>query len=141
MSAEIAAAPGGAGNSQGHAKGGVVASLLQLGALAGLFAGLFAITRALPASEVSAGVGTVAAVGFLLLAGTLAGNLVELIGLPHLTGYLLAGIVAGPHLLRLFDEHAVRDLSQVNTLALALISPSKAAPTCASASSRKVCAA
>src|SRR4051794_30452796 len=61
---------------------------------------------------------TVAAVGFLLLAGTLTSELVEVVKLPHLTGYLLAGALAGPHVLHLIDHSAVEDLSFVNSLAL-----------------------
>jgi Kef-type K+ transport system membrane component KefB len=64
---------------------------------------------------------SIAAIGFLLLAGTLASELVAPLGLPHLTGYLLAGIAAGPHVLRIVDEHTVKSLSPVNTLALSLI--------------------
>jgi Kef-type K+ transport system membrane component KefB len=48
-------------------------------------------------------------------------ELVETIRIPHLTGYLLAGIVAGPHVLGLIDHHAVLDLARANTLALSLI--------------------
>lgn len=63
----------------------------------------------------------IAAIGFLLLVGTLASELVAPLGLPHLTGYLLAGIAAGAHALRIVDEHTVKSLSPVNTLALSLI--------------------
>jgi Kef-type K+ transport system membrane component KefB len=63
----------------------------------------------------------IAAIGFLLLAGTLASELVAPLGLPHLTGYLLAGIAAGPHALRIVDEHTVKSLSPINMLALSLI--------------------
>ncbi|MDF2696477.1 MAG: transporter, monovalent cation:proton antiporter-2 family, partial [Labilithrix sp.] len=63
----------------------------------------------------------VAALGFLLLAGTLLSELVEVVGLPHLTGYLLAGILAGPHVLHLIDHETVERLKPVNTLALSLI--------------------
>lgn len=63
----------------------------------------------------------VAAVGFLLLGGTLTSNLLGAVGLPHLTGYLLAGIVAGPHVLQLVDHESVVRLQPVNTFALALI--------------------
>lgn len=59
--------------------------------------------------------------GFLLLAGTLLSELVEVVGLPHLSGYLLAGLVAGPHVLDLVDHHSVEQLQVVNALALALI--------------------
>jgi Kef-type K+ transport system membrane component KefB len=48
-------------------------------------------------------------------------ELLETIGLPHLSGYLLAGIIGGPHVLHLVDHQTVDDLSPVNTLALALI--------------------
>jgi Kef-type K+ transport system membrane component KefB len=80
---------------------------------------LFAATRVFP--ETHGGVGLIAAVGFLLLAGTLMSELVEIVKMPHLTGYLLAGIIGGPHVLRLVDHHAVERLSSVNALALALI--------------------
>lgn len=63
----------------------------------------------------------IAAIGFLLLAGTLTAQVIEPLGVPHLTGYLLAGIVAGPHVLALIDAPTVGRLAPVNTLALALI--------------------
>jgi Kef-type K+ transport system membrane component KefB len=65
--------------------------------------------------------GDVAALGFLLLAGDLSGQLVGVIGIPHLTGYLLAGVVAGPQVLHLVSHQAVMDLQEVNGLALSLI--------------------
>ena len=43
------------------------------------------------------------------------------LGLPHLTGYLIAGIASGPYALKLVDEHTVKNLSPINTLALSLI--------------------
>ncbi len=64
---------------------------------------------------------TVGAVGFLLIAGTLFGELGALIGLPHLTGYLIAGIVGGPYLLSLVDAPTVARLGPVDRLALSLI--------------------
>jgi Kef-type K+ transport system membrane component KefB len=84
------------------------------------FAGLlFWVSRAVP--EVEGGLWTIAAVGFLLLAGTLTSELLAPFGLPNLTGYLLAGVLAGPHVLRIVDAQTVRSLTPVNTLALALI--------------------
>jgi Kef-type K+ transport system membrane component KefB len=80
---------------------------------------LFYVTRAVP--DAHGGLWTIAAIGFLLLAGTLSSELLAPLGLPHLTGYLLAGIAAGPHALRLVDEHTVKSLSPVNMLALSLI--------------------
>jgi Kef-type K+ transport system membrane component KefB len=93
--------------------------VVQAIALATLFGLLYFATRVIPASESRAT--AVAAVGFLLLAGTLMSELFEIIGLPHLSGYLVAGIVAGPHVLRLIDHHTVEQLTNVNSLALALI--------------------
>src|SRR5580692_2972848 len=98
---------------------GVLTRLVQASALVLLFAVLYGATRAVP--NIQSRVGTIAAVGFLLLCGTITSELVEVIGLPHLSGYLAAGIIAGPHVLRLIDEHSVVDLTSVNALALALI--------------------
>jgi Kef-type K+ transport system membrane component KefB len=80
---------------------------------------LFTVTRAVP--EVNGGLWMITAIGFLLLAGTLTSELLAPLGLPHLTGYLIAGIASGPYVLNLVDEHTVKSLSPVNTLALALI--------------------
>ena len=98
---------------------GPAGHLLQALLLFALSALLWVATRAVP--EFQGGTWTIAAVGFLLLAGTLLSDLVAVVGMPHLTGYLLAGIVAGPHVLKLIDHHSVANLSSVNTLALALI--------------------
>jgi Kef-type K+ transport system membrane component KefB len=87
--------------------------------LALVFGMMFLATRAVP--EVNGGVGAVAAVGFLLLAGTLASEIVEAVGLPHLSGYIAAGVVAGPYVLKLLAHDVVERLSPVNTLALSLI--------------------
>jgi Kef-type K+ transport system membrane component KefB len=98
---------------------GISTRLIQATTLVFLFAVLYGATRAVP--TIQSRVGTIAAVGFLLLSGTLTSELAEIVGLPHLTGYLAAGIVAGPHVLHLIDEHSVEDLTHVNALALALI--------------------
>lgn len=98
---------------------GVGGRLLQAVLLVALSAMLWVVTRAVP--DFHGGTWTIAAIGFLLLSGTLLSDLVALIGMPHLTGYLLAGIVAGPHVLKLIDHHSVQRLSSVNALALALI--------------------
>jgi Kef-type K+ transport system membrane component KefB len=105
----------------GHGGGpkGFGTRLVQALALAVIVALLYAATRMTP--ELEGQLGTVAGVGFLLLAGTLLSELLETIGLPHLSGYLLAGIIGGPDLLKLVDHHTVDQLAPVNTLALALI--------------------
>lgn len=92
---------------------------MQLGALSITGALVWAITRVAPNFHGPAGI--IASVGFLLLAGMLASELLETVGLPHLTGYLLMGFVAGPNVLGVVDEVAVSRLQHVNTLALTLI--------------------
>lgn len=90
--------------------------LLMLLATLGL---AFAVQRSgtLPAGVPAA----VAGLGLLLLAGTLISELAEVVGLPHLTGYLLAGILVGPHVLGLVSHDTVESLGVLNELALALI--------------------
>lgn len=63
----------------------------------------------------------VTAVGFLLLAGTLTSGLVEIIGVPHLTGYIIVGVVAGPYVLHLIDHETAHRLEGVDAFAIALI--------------------
>ncbi|HEU0197865.1 MAG TPA: cation:proton antiporter [Nevskiaceae bacterium] len=63
----------------------------------------------------------IAGLGLLFMAGALVSELVEIVGLPHLTGYLLAGLLVGPHVLNLVDHGTVVRLGTVNALALALI--------------------
>lgn len=93
--------------------------IVQATMLVLLFALLWAATRAMP--HTAGELGAIAALGFLLLIGTLTSELLEPFGLPHLTGYILAGILAGPHVLNLLDHHTVERLGSVNGLALALI--------------------
>jgi Kef-type K+ transport system membrane component KefB len=105
------------------ARKGLLTRLLELGALLGLFAlmlGVDRLTGSLSGGWQRTG-RDVAAIGFFLLAGTLASSLLEIVRLPHLTGFLLAGIVAGPQVLHAVDHQTVADLSVVNSLALSLI--------------------
>lgn len=95
------------------------ARLVQALALVILFFLLRGVIENAP--RVEGNLGVITAVGFLLLAGTLLSEVLETVGLPHLSGYLLAGVLAGPHVFHLVDHHAVEQLSPVNTLALALI--------------------
>ena len=55
--------------------------------------------------------------GFLLLAGSLCAELIEPLKLPHLTGYLAAGLLAGPYVLALVDGPSVVALQKMNGLA------------------------
>jgi Kef-type K+ transport system membrane component KefB len=100
-------------------RSGVVTRLVQALSLGLVFLIVLAATHVAP--EVEGPLGTLSAIGFLLLAGTLMSELLGTIGLPHLSGYLLAGIIGGPHVLHLVDHASVEALSPINTLALSLI--------------------
>lgn len=89
--------------------------------LAVVFAILFVTDRATPGSTHDSSFSAVSAVGFLLLCGMLAAQLLDAFKLPHLTAYILVGVVAGPHVLHLVSHETVSQLSAVNTMALALI--------------------
>lgn len=91
----------------------------QLFVLALLFGLLFVATRTVP--QAAGALSSVAGIGFLLLAGTLVSELFEPLRIPHLTSYILAGILAGPYGLHLLDHGTVAELSKTNSLALALI--------------------
>jgi Kef-type K+ transport system membrane component KefB len=106
-------------SSLGSKAKGFGARLGQAGAMGVVFAILFLAARATPTFHGAFGV--IAAVGFLLLSGMLLSELLEVLGLPHLTGYLLAGVLAGPHVLHLVDHRAVVEMQPVNILALSLI--------------------
>jgi Kef-type K+ transport system membrane component KefB len=101
------------------AKKGIATHSTHLLLLAGFSALIFYVTRLVP--ETHGSLWTIAAIGFLLLSGTLLSELLAPLGLPHLTGYLIAGIASGPYALKLVDEHTVKSLSPINTLALSLI--------------------
>jgi len=101
------------------AKKGFTERLAEVLAFVVVMAVMFVTSRAVPATENASGL--ITAMGFLLLSGMLASALLEIIGLPHLTGYLLAGAVSGPYMLEFVDHHAVQALAPVNTLALSLI--------------------
>ncbi len=57
----------------------------------------------------------------ILAAGFLTTRVTKLARLPHVTGYLLAGILIGPELLGLVPAETVRTLDVVTDIALALI--------------------
>jgi Kef-type K+ transport system membrane component KefB len=96
-----------------------LARVQQIGVLALVFVLLWVATRTAP--EVRGNLSAIAATGFLLLVGTLASELLEPLRIPHLTAYIIAGIVAGPYVLNLVDHQTVLEVSKSNPLALALI--------------------
>jgi Kef-type K+ transport system membrane component KefB len=92
---------------------------VQLAALVTLVALFMLLSRTEPKPEGSGVV--VAASGLLLLCGLLTAELIAPLRLPHLTGYIAAGVCLGPHVLHFIDHETVKELEIVNTLALALI--------------------
>lgn len=61
------------------------------------------------------------AFGFLLLTAYFAARLVNQIGLPKLTGYLLAGVIAGPFVLELVTREMTDSLKIVNGVATCIL--------------------
>lgn len=61
------------------------------------------------------------ALGFALIAASLAGELLERLRLPRVTGYLLFGLLCGPSLANIISRGMARELQIINDLAVALI--------------------
>ena len=57
----------------------------------------------------------------MLFAGLFMTRLTKLLHLPHVTGYILAGVAIGPHILGLVDTDAIARMDFVNDIALAFI--------------------
>jgi Kef-type K+ transport system membrane component KefB len=67
---------------------------------------------------------TLASCGFVLLAAFTVGELGAGLGLPKVTGYILAGVLVGPQVGDLLSDRVVSELSTFNTLTLGLIATS-----------------
>lgn len=59
--------------------------------------------------------------GLLLVVGLLFGRLAKLIKLPNVTGYLVAGLLLGPYVLKVVPSQTVSDFSLISNMALAFI--------------------
>ena len=76
---------------------------------------------------------SMATFGFIILAAYTLGEVLEAVKLPHITAYLVTGILCGSHMaevaapigwpewMAILDHHTVEDLSLFNDLAVALI--------------------
>lgn len=89
--------------------------------LALLFALLAAVSGVGLVREDSLGTPVTLAAGALLLCGIFAGTVASGFGLPKLTGYLIIGILVGPHVLRFIPQEGVSGLEMVKGLAVSLI--------------------
>ena len=57
----------------------------------------------------------------VLLAGFLLTRLTKLAKLPDVTGYIIAGILIGPHILKLVPPRMIEDMGFISDIALAFI--------------------
>lgn len=91
--------------------------LLELALLVGLLGAVSALT----AMRSKLGTPVTLAGGALLLCGIFAGEVASSVRLPRLTGYLLIGVVVGPHALGFIPREGVAGLDLVKGLAVSLI--------------------
>jgi Kef-type K+ transport system membrane component KefB len=75
----------------------------------------------LPLGSEGQGSQALLAFGFLILAAYTIGEVSTAVGLPKIVGYLLSGVVFGPHVLGTLTEGGVARLAPVSELAVALI--------------------
>jgi Kef-type K+ transport system membrane component KefB len=78
-------------------------------------------SRSFDAAGAPAGAGTALGCGYLLVTAFLAGEVFKQLRLPKLTGYIVAGIVAGPMALGLVSAEMVANLDVVNGVAISMI--------------------
>src|SRR5688572_29984065 len=84
--------------------------------------GFMTAARSFTASDgISVGSDSALAVGYLLLTAYFLGSLLKGLNLPRLTGYLLAGMIAGHSLMDLLPKNALGSLSIFTGVAVALI--------------------
>ncbi|MCE9575694.1 MAG: cation:proton antiporter [Deltaproteobacteria bacterium] len=81
--------------------------------------GLMQVARSFAPLAGAAGVEL--AFGFLLLTAFFSARLLHRVGLPHLTCYLIAGIVSGPFVLNLVGDSMTHDLKVVSDVAVCMI--------------------
>ncbi len=61
------------------------------------------------------------AIGIALVLGLLSTRLMKLIGMPNVTGYLIVGLIIGPHCLGLIQEGVLENLGVISSIALGFI--------------------
>ena len=57
----------------------------------------------------------------LLILGLLGGKIVHRMGLPKVTGYIIAGVIMGPSVLNIINEHMVEDFTIIREVAIGFI--------------------
>ncbi|HEU0035938.1 MAG TPA: cation:proton antiporter [Kofleriaceae bacterium] len=81
---------------------------------------MWALQAAQESAQGTAGM-ALAAIGFVVLASFTVGDLLNGIGLPRITGYIISGIVLGPEVIGVLSKPVVAKMGVFNTLALGLI--------------------
>jgi len=61
------------------------------------------------------------ALGGLIILAWVMGDLFQRLSLPRITGYMITGLITGPHILRLMNVETVSSLKFIDNLALSLI--------------------
>jgi len=82
---------------------------------------MFFLKSSLPASLANPLQSSSLALGFIMLFAFLAGKNINRLKLPQITGFILAGILGGPFLLKLLSVAEVKNLQLLDGLALSLI--------------------
>ena len=75
----------------------------------------------LPSDHTETGSGATLAFGFLLVAALQIGHIADRVRFPHLTGYLLCGLVFGPEVLGIVSRAMIADLALIKGTAVGLI--------------------
>jgi Kef-type K+ transport system membrane component KefB len=81
---------------------------------------MWALQAAQGSNGATAGM-ALASIGFVVLAAFTVGDLLNGLGLPRITGYIVSGIVLGPEVVGVLSRPVVADMTVFNTLALGLI--------------------
>jgi Kef-type K+ transport system membrane component KefB len=80
-----------------------------------------AITRIGPGESIREMPMSMLALGFTLIVAYLIGKMTSAIGIPKITGYILAGILTGPYIINLLSKSTVQNLQLIDNMALSLI--------------------
>src|SRR5207248_10108007 len=91
-----------------------VIAILLLAAVGGMM-------QAARSFSMDSGAGPELAFGYLLLVSYFSSKLVNKVGLPRLTGYLIAGVLSGPAVLQLVDGAMTNQLKIVSDTATAIL--------------------
>ena len=93
----------------------------RLGVLLVLFGVMLGVSALKAESSSAQDPMTLAAIGFVLLAAFTLAETGSMLGLPRVTGYILAGTVLGPSVADILSKSVVGEMQMFNTLALGLI--------------------